>query len=138
VRLIASSIQVISDEHDSEKWMNLPHERERLYQLIYDTMAAGVIFVSGDVHRGELSMMDGGSGYPFYDLTCSGLTQLTKSKLEDWTNRYRIGTFNWTTSFGSIELDWEQLDPLIRLQIRDDEGEVCLQRKIRLSELQPK
>ncbi len=136
VRIIASSIQVISEEHDSEKWMNLPHERERLYQLIYDTMASGVIFVSGDVHRGELSRMDGGSGYPFFDLTCSGLTQLTKSKLSEWTNRHRIGTINWTQSFGTIEFDWEELDPLIRLQIRDDDGEVCLQRKVHLSELQ--
>jgi alkaline phosphatase D len=138
VRIIASSIQVISEEHDSEKWMNLPHERIRLYQLIYDTAAAGVIFVSGDVHRGELSMMDGGAGYPFYDLTCSGLTQVTKVKLEDWTNRYRVGTVDWTTSFGTIEFDWESVDPVIRLQIRDDVGEVSLQKKIHLSELQPK
>jgi alkaline phosphatase D len=137
-RIIASSIQVISEEHDSEKWMNLPHERERLYQLIYDTAAAGVIFVSGDVHRGELSIMDGRAGYPFYDLTCSGLTQVTKSRLEDWTNRYRIGTVDWTTSFGTIEFDWEEPDPVVRLQIRDDAGEVALQKKIHLSELQPK
>ena len=138
VRIIASSIQVISEEHDSEKWMNLPHERKRLYQLIYDTNAAGLIFVSGDVHRGELSSMDGGVGYPLYDLTCSGLTQVAKVKAKDWPNRYRIGTVDWTTSFGTIEIDWDALDPVIRLQIRDEAGEVCLQRKVHLSELQPK
>ncbi|MCB1120941.1 MAG: alkaline phosphatase family protein [Verrucomicrobiae bacterium] len=138
IRIIASSIQVISEEHDSEKWMNLPHERERLYKLLYDSNAAGVILVSGDVHRGELSMIDAGLGYPLFDLTCSGLTQVAKVKSSDWPNRYRVGTVDWTTSFGVIEFDWEALDPLIRLQIRDGNGEVCLQRKVALSELQPK
>jgi alkaline phosphatase D len=140
VRIIASSIQVVSQEHDSEKWMNLPHERERLYRLIRDTGANGVLFVSGDVHRGEISAMDGGVGYPLYDLTSSGLSEgsITKVKFADWPNRYRIGTVDWTTNFGVIEIDWDRCDPLICLQIRDDAGDVCLQKKVLLSELQPK
>ena len=99
LRIIASSIQVVSQEHDSEKWMNLPHERERLYRLIRDTRASGVLFVSGDVHRGEISAMDGGVGYPLYDLTASGLSEgsITKVRFADWPNRYRIGTVDWTT-----------------------------------------
>ena len=139
VRIIASSIQVVSEEHDSEKWMNLPHERERLYRLIRDTGAHGVFFISGDVHRGEISAMDGGVGYPLYDLTSSGLTEgsITKVKSADWPNRHRIGTLDSTTNFGVIEFDWSRKDPLIRLQIRDDAGDVCLQRKVPLSELRP-
>jgi alkaline phosphatase D len=140
VRIIASSIQVVSEEHDSEKWMNLPHERARLYSLIRDTHAHGVVFVSGDVHRGEISAMDGGVGYPLYDLTASGMTEasVAKVKFADWPNRYRIGTLDWTTNFGVIEFDWTRRDPLIRLQIRDDDGDLCLQKKVPLSELQVK
>jgi alkaline phosphatase D len=82
--------------------------------------------------------MDGGVGYPLYDLTSSGLTHTTKVKFADWPNRYRIGTVDWTTSFGVIEFEWNRQDPLIRLQIRDDTGDVCLQKKIFLSELQRK
>lgn len=137
VRIIASSIQVVSEEHDSEKWMNLPHERERLYQLICDTHANGVLFVSGDVHRGEISEMDGGVGYPLYDLTASGLTHTAGVKFGDWPNRHRIGTLDWTTSFGVIEFEWNHKVPLIRLQIRDDDGDVCLQKKVALAELCP-
>ncbi len=136
-RIIASSIQVISEEHDSEKWMNLPHERERLYRLIRDTGAAGVLFVSGDVHRGEISAMDGGVGYSLYDLTASGLTHTAGVKFGNWPNRHRIGTLDWTTSFGVIEFEWNQKFPLVRLQIRDDAGDICLQKKITLAELQP-
>lgn len=139
-RIIASSIQVVSEEHDSEKWANLPHERERLYQLIRESGAQGVTFVSGDVHRGEISAMDGGAGYPLYDLTSSGMTEasIAKVKFGDWPNRRRIGTLDWTTNFGVIEIDWSRKDPLIRLQIRDEDGDLCLQKKIPLSELRPK
>ena len=64
VRLIASSIQVVAEDHGWEKWMNFPHERERLYRLIRETRAEGVVFLSGDRHLAELSMMDGGGGLP--------------------------------------------------------------------------
>ena len=37
--------------------------------------AEGVVFLSGDRHLAELSTMDGGAGYPFYDVTSSGLNQ---------------------------------------------------------------
>src|SRR5207248_5884086 len=42
VRLLVSSIQLVAEDHPYEKWMNLPHERERLYKLLKDTKATGV------------------------------------------------------------------------------------------------
>ena len=69
LRILVSSIQVVAEDHGWEKWMNFPHERERLYKLIRDTEAEGVIILSGDRHLAELSMMDAGVGYPIYDLT---------------------------------------------------------------------
>lgn len=35
----------------------------------------GVIFLSGDVHFGEIARYDCAVGYPLYDFTSSGLTQ---------------------------------------------------------------
>ena len=46
LRIIASSVQVISEDHGFEKWANFPHERQRLFQLIAKTRAQGVIFIS--------------------------------------------------------------------------------------------
>ena len=117
--------------------MNLPHERQRLYRLIRDTGVTGVLFVSGDVHRDKICAMDGGVRYPLYDLNVSGLTHTAGVKFEDWPNRHRIGAMDWTTSLGVIELEWNQLPPLVRLQIRDGEGDICLQKKVSLGELQP-
>ena len=61
--------------------MNFPHERERLYNADpRDTGPRASIFLSGDRHLAELSMMDAGLGYPLYDLTSSGLNQASRSR----------------------------------------------------------
>jgi alkaline phosphatase D len=137
VRIIVSSIQVVPEDHGWEKWMNLPHERQKLYNLIRDTKASGVVFISGDRHLAELSMMDGGVGYPLYDLTSSALNRSTYNWRRYETNRHRVGTMNWGDNFGMVKIDWEKPDPVISLQVVDDEGDINIQRKIRLSTLQP-
>ncbi|GBD35182.1 Alkaline phosphatase D [bacterium HR36] len=137
LRIIASSIQVIAEDHHWEKWANFPQEQERLFRLIRDTQAAGVIFISGDRHLAELSVRDAGVGYPLYDLTSSGLTEADKTWGRWEINRYRVGTMFWGNNFGLITIDWDRQDPLIRLQIRDEQGEIFLQQKIPLSLLKP-
>ncbi|MFO0964328.1 MAG: alkaline phosphatase D family protein [Gemmataceae bacterium] len=137
VRLLGSSIQVVAEDHGWEKWMNLPHERERLYRLIRDTKAGGVISLSGDRHLAELSLMDAGIGYPLYDLTSSGFTMASKSWRFPEVNRHRVATMNFGNNFGFITIDWERKDPLISLQARDESGAIMLQQKIPLSLLQP-
>ncbi|MDQ3686824.1 MAG: alkaline phosphatase family protein [Acidobacteriota bacterium] len=137
IRIITSSIQVVPEDHGWEKWMNFPHERARLFELIRQTQAGGVIFISGDRHLAELSMMDGGVGYPLYDLTSSGLNSASRQWRPLEVNRHRVATMNWGDNFGLITIDWEPSDPQITLQIRDDEGEAYLQRKINLSTIQP-
>jgi alkaline phosphatase D len=36
-----------------------------------------------------------------------------------------------------VKIDWSKPDPVIALQVLDDEGDINIQRKIRLSTLQP-
>jgi alkaline phosphatase D len=137
VRIIASSIQVVAEDHGYEKWMNMPAERERLFKAIRDAHAAGIILLSGDRHLAELSMIDAGIGYPLYDLTSSGLNAGGKKWRGYEENRHRVGTMNWGDNFGMVTIDWSQSDPRIALSIYDDEGDVNIRRKIRLSTLQP-
>jgi alkaline phosphatase D len=137
VRLLASSIQVVAEDHGFEKWANLPLERERLFKLIRDTKAAGVVLLSGDRHLAELSMMDGGVGYPVYDLTSSGLNQGYRRWRRCEVNRHRVATMNAGDNFGLVTIDWDREDPRVSLQIRDVEGDVTIQQKLSLSTLQP-
>jgi alkaline phosphatase D len=115
--------------------MNFPRERERLFALIRDTGAEGVILLSGDRHLAELSVMDAGIGYPIYDLTSSGLNQAFRGWRPLEVNRHRVATMNWGDNFGVVTIDWDRPDPRIGLQIRDVEGDIRIQLKIDLSTL---
>jgi alkaline phosphatase D len=133
VRLIASSVQVIASEKGVESWGNFPKERKRLYSLIEETRAEGVVLLSGDVHFAEISKTDE-SPYPLYDFTSSGL----KSSVTHWgkyINSYRIrGTLD-TENFGLVEIDWTQPDPVITLRGLDGQGKEGFRQEVRLSDL---
>lgn len=136
VRLIVSSIQVLSPDHGWEGWTQMPLERNRLFGLIDDTEAEGVIFLSGDVHWSELSRYDGGA-YPFYDLTSSALNQEWPQG-ENLPNPLRVGdTVYPFPNYGSVTIDWSRADPRIHLRIHDEEGAVVIDHQIALSRLQP-
>ncbi|NDC00349.1 MAG: alkaline phosphatase family protein, partial [Verrucomicrobia bacterium] len=87
--VIGSSIQVLANQHRFEKWGNFPKSRDRLFRVIRESKARGVIFVTGDRHNGEISCQkDSDVGYPLYDVTSSGLTEV--SSLREETNSLRV------------------------------------------------
>ncbi|MFM8218467.1 MAG: alkaline phosphatase D family protein, partial [Planctomycetaceae bacterium] len=147
VRLICSGVQVLPDEHGWEKWGNFPRERQRLLSLIGETGARGVVFLSGDRHLAEISRLPGGHpagvGYPLWEVTSSSLNtpsgNLTGGgvRFANERNSLRVGLTWFETNFGTIEIDWSMADPLLRLQVRDEQGGVVLQQRVALSELQP-
>lgn len=123
LRVIASSIQVVADEHGWETWGNLPHERERLYQMIDDTDAAGVVFVSGDRHLLELSCdTRRATPYPLWDATSSGLDTGPQTVSEP--NRSRVGGVFRGTNFGVLRVDWDADRPAVTLEGRGKDGVV--------------
>ncbi|MGB0714688.1 MAG: alkaline phosphatase D family protein [Phycisphaerae bacterium] len=140
VRIIASSIQVVADEHGFETWGNFPHERQRLYDLIDETNASGVLFVSGDRHLMEISR-DTGRGadmkvpYPMWDFTSSGLTQRAQAVKE--RNSYRIGPVRRETNFGVVEIVWGEAgkDTVIHLNGFGDHGQMLTRQTVFLNEL---
>lgn len=163
LRLVVSSIQVVADDHRFEKWGNFPCERRRLFHLIRETGATGVVFLSGDRHTGELSELDpsrepaGGRisvGYPLLDLTSSALTKsaptsqaaLAKRGPEaspvffgQELNRHRLGSRLPYNHFGVVEIDWEAADgPTVSLSLRLDTGREVLRHRISLATLRPR
>ncbi len=140
LRIVASSIQVVADEHHWEKWGNMPHERNRLFELIRKNEANGVIFVSGDRHLAEISCIENSSsenrgGYPLYDLTSSSLNQPSGGGNDNEPNAYRLGDNYLQVNFGAITIDWRQTDPVVELAIHGLEGEVVQKQAIKLSQL---
>ncbi len=133
VRLLGSGTQVLSDEHPFEKWSLIPHEHARLYQLIRDTKANGVIVLSGDRHLAELSVSTDAIGYPLYDITSSGFNQATQSWRAPEKNRHRVAAMPFGNNFGFITIDWaSETSPRLTLQLRDEDGEIAVRHPIRL------
>ena len=133
LRIVMSSNQFGITYNGYEAWANMPVERSRMINLIKETQANGVIFISGDVHWAEISKQEVEGGYPLYDITSSGITQ-------EWSstepNDNRLGEPFRSNNAGFIEIGWEQEDPTIHFKIIDVNGIDVLQHQIRLSDLQ--
>jgi alkaline phosphatase D len=134
LRLIVSSIQVLAEGHGWERWGNFPHERQRLFDLVRETSANGVIILSGDRHLAALYRETGNTPYPFIEITSSGLNQGFPSNREPGPNR--LGAVYGVPNFGTIDIDW--WDGTVTLSIRSVNGEPVRRQTVRLEELRRK
>lgn len=141
LRLICSGVQILPTEHGSESWGLFPLQRRRLLELLRDSQAKGVVFLSGDRHLAEIMRLpadESGSGRPIVEVTSSSLNapsgNITKAgvRFANEINRYRVGLTYFDVNFGAIEIDWSSPAPLVRLQVRDEQGGVVLQQKVRV------
>ncbi|MFO0426639.1 MAG: alkaline phosphatase D family protein [Planctomyces sp.] len=131
LRIIGSSIQFSHEYNGWESWTNFPRELMRMVDLIRSTRAAGVVFISGDVHWGELSALKPPECYPLYDLTASGLNR-------DWENvepnRNRIGEACSDFHFGMLDINWQD-PPSVTFRIHDMTGRARVRKSVKLRDL---
>lgn len=134
--LIGSSIQFVAEAHPYERWANFPKSKTRFLQLIADCGTKGVIFLSGDRHNAEISCQKTSvAGYPIYDITSSGLTEVSSIKQE--VNPSRVGHLVNGQNFGVILLDWKGEVPGVTLQLHLADGSVPETVSFPLSQLAP-
>ena len=136
LRIIGSSVQVVSNGHGWETWGNFPHERARFVRLLRETGANGVVVLSGDRHWAELSIERGdGVPYPLIDLTSSGLNQTRPPDGQSEANPRRVGDYYNAANFGLITVDWSSADPRVELEAIGLDGTAKVRHEVRLSEL---
>lgn len=133
IRIIGSSTQFGITHNGYEAWANFPHEQKRMIDLIRNTKANGVLFISGDVHYAELSKLNSDGMYPLYDLTSSGITSTWDFATP---NDNRIEGPVMENHFGLLTIDWQKEDPTIKMEIHDVSKKVRISKEIKLSELQ--
>ncbi|GBE61236.1 ankyrin repeat containing protein [Babesia ovata] len=106
--IIVSSIQIFTRYPITESWGLLPEAKERLMELLLTTQPKNPIFLSGDVHWGELNEKDG-----VVEVTSSSLTH---SFLEQNKSPYRpfaltLYVFKRTAymfnNFGGLEFEYD-------------------------------
>ena len=119
--LIVSSIQFLSGEHGFESWCNMPHEVDRMVDLIEKVQPKGTLFLSGDRHIAEFSSRKlDNLGYPLVDFTASGMTHSYESYSGE-PNKYRVSEVVSDKNFGLLLFDLD--DNRIRMEIRSEKNE---------------
>lgn len=136
LRLIVSSIQFAAQVHGGECWANLPHEQQRLLEVLKRTRASGVVILSGDRHWCEFSRIDGPCGYPLYDFTSSSMTQVhPRGTPTPNSHRFLPETYH-VPNVGQLDIAWTDDDAEINVKIIDVDGRIRIRHALRLSEIQ--
>ena len=122
LRLLVSSIQVTPDDHGWESWDKLPAERDRLYTLLKETDAKGVVMLSGDRHTAFLYKDEDRGDYPYYELTASSLNQaFARDPVSTEYDSRQIGDGYTPGNYGVVDIDWD--NKAIMLTIKSETGE---------------
>jgi alkaline phosphatase D len=118
--IIVSSIQFLSSEHGFESWGNMPHEVDKLINLIVTSKAKNTIILSGDRHISEFSKIEEDSlTYPIIDFTSSGLTH-SYANFKGEPNQYRIGDVIFEKSFGILKFNFN--NHTVTMQMRGEDN----------------
>ena len=133
LRIVVSSIQVITDAHDYEAWENLPLEREKLYAMLAAREDSGLVLLSGDRHAGGIysDVPDAAGGEQMWELTSSSMNY-SFSSTERNTAREpdpkRLTDFISEENFGLVEIDWEA--KTFTMSMRGSGGETRVSRTV--------
>jgi alkaline phosphatase D len=126
LRLLVSSIQVLSEGHGWEAWREFPLERQKLYDVIRRAGAENLIVLSGDRHAGALYEKKDALSYPLFEATSSSLN-LPGSKWraqsgETWVEQDpgRLGDMFFDVNYGRIDIDWAARS--VSVSLRDPSG----------------
>ena len=118
LRLIVSGVQVLAEGHGWECWGNLPREKSRLLDLVHQTGAGSVVFLSGDRHIGAFYRHQEPGRSPLTEMTSSGMTHAWAQAAEAGPNR--LGELVRSNHFGTIDIDWDAR--AVRMALKDEAG----------------
>jgi alkaline phosphatase D len=129
LRLIVSSIQVMTtDGHGYEAWSRLPSEQAKLYKLITDSNAKGVVFVSGDRHTAFQYRQEGLLPYPAHELTASSINLSFREESAE-RDKAQIGAGYAKENYGAVAIDWPS--GTARLQLKSNSGSLVSEQVVR-------
>lgn len=131
LRLIVSSIQVMPTVHGWEAWSTLPDERQRLFNMIERTGAAGVIFLSGDRHSAYIYEEAGVLPYEAHELTASSLNVSFVTTKE--MDARQIGEAYSPENYGALDIDWQE--KTVSLNVLDNQGQTVRRNLLSFSDI---
>lgn len=111
LRIVVSSIQVLTEAHNFEAWWNFPAERERLLKMLEGRAQSGLVMLTGDRHSGAIYKDASPSGNEqMWEFTSSSLNLAFSGDVERSTQREpdprRVTKFFSIENYGLVDIDW--------------------------------
>jgi alkaline phosphatase D len=137
-KVIVIGGQVLNSVADKENYANYPEEKALLLKEIADNKIKGVLFISGDRHFPELSMLPRENTYALYDWTVSPLTSgVASEKIYNEKNEYRVaGSMFAQHNFGTISFSGNKANRQMKLTLFDKDGKELWNKVILKKELE--
>ena len=130
LRMVVSSIQVLTEAHDYESWETMPEERERLLDMLTDRAGGGLVLLTGDRHAGGIYTAEH-DGETIWELTSSSLNLAfndTASNTAREPDPKRLTDFISEENFGLVDIDWAAKAYTMRLL--GNKGETRAERRV--------
>lgn len=129
-KLIAVGGQFLNSAQVFENFSNYPQERQLIINEIEKQDIRGVVFLTGDRHCGELSMLNLSNGNKIYDLTVSPLTSKAHDMSKE-TNEYRIeGTITGVRHFSTLQFTGKKKHRVLTMNVFDSFGKLLWTRDV--------
>ncbi|MCS7188791.1 MAG: alkaline phosphatase D family protein [Bacteroidia bacterium] len=138
-KFVACGSQILSTTTGYENFINYPEERELLLKRIEEERIPGVIFLTGDRHFSEISVMKLGNGQKIYDITASPLTAGPfRGASEKDKNPLRIErTLTTQRNFLLLSVTGPERSRQLSIKAYDSKGTLLWEETIHSRELQP-
>jgi len=138
-KIIVIGGQVLNTEAVFENYENYKSEKDFLLGEILTNQIKGVVFISGDRHFTELSILNRPNTYSLYDWTVSPLTSghgaVDKIAKEPNTNRVHGSLFAQHV-FGTLSFSGEKETRQMKMSLFDKDGHELWNKTILRSELE--
>ena len=119
IKIILSSLQILSLGHGWESWDKLPLERERLFNLIDEYNVSNLFIFSGDRHRGGFYRFKTDDNNNIYEFTSSSLNLPIPFNTEE-KGPLRIGSTYRKANFGVVRI----FEDRVVLELTSNKGKV--------------
>lgn len=135
-KVICVGGQVLNSVETKENYAKFAEERARLIELITKEKISGVVFLSGDRHFSELSILKREGSYPLHDWTVSSLTAGSNPRgIEEKNANRHPGSFVGVHNYGILQLTGTTADRKMILTNYDNKGKPLFTYTIKASEL---
>ena len=119
IKIILSSLQILSLGHGWESWDKFPLERQRLFNLIDESNFSNLFILSGDRHRGGFYQFKTVGNNNIYEFTSSSLNLPIPFNTEE-EGPLRIGPTYRKANFGVIRI----FEDKVIMELTSNKGKV--------------